>query len=285
MPLTAEDTSRFVQAGDVRIHYHEAGSGPTLVAIHGGAPGAFGWGNFGRNMDALSQHFRTIIVDLPGYGKSNKPPVTGGTFGFHARIFSDMFDSLNIDKAHVIGMAMGGGVATMMALNYPERIDRLVLVSSAGGPILFQPQPSEGSKIMAGYYGGEGPTRAKMRKYLEVMVYDKSLITEELITERYEASIDPQIVAQATEGRAGVRPVLEPVWKDLDRIRAETLVVWGRDNRLRSYDSALFMLNQIPDVQVHIFGRTGLWVPWERSEEFNRLVIGFLSGSSIGGGK
>src|SRR5260370_33547003 len=139
MALTAEETSRFAQAGDGKIHYPEAGSGPTVVHIHGGAPGAFGWGNFGRNMDALSQHFRTIIVDLPGYGKSNKPPVIGGTFGFHARIFRGMFDALNIEKAHVIGMAMGGGVTTTMALNYPEHIDRLVPCSSAARTVLFPP--------------------------------------------------------------------------------------------------------------------------------------------------
>jgi len=279
MTLTAEGTSRYVQAGDVKIHYHEAGDGPTVVAIHGGAPGAFGWGNFGRNMDALSQHFRMIIVDLPGYGKSDKPSVTGGAFGFYANIFKDFLDALNIEKAHVMGMAMGAGAAMMMALNYPERVDRLVLVSAAGGPILFQPQPSEGSKIVAGYYRGEGPTPEKMRKYLEVMMYDKSLITDELVAERYEASIDPETMDRAPGGRTGDRPVLESVWKDMDRIRAKTLVVWGRDNRLRSYDSALFMLNQIPDVQVHIFGKTGLWVPWERSTEFNRLVTGFLSDS------
>ncbi|MDP3174944.1 MAG: alpha/beta fold hydrolase, partial [Phenylobacterium sp.] len=115
MALTAEGTSRFVQAGDVRIHYHEAGEGPLLIAIHGGAPGAFGWGNFGRNMEALSKHFRTLIVDLPGYGQSDKPPIQGGQYGFYAKIFMAMFDALGIDKAHVVGLATGGGVGIKIA--------------------------------------------------------------------------------------------------------------------------------------------------------------------------
>lgn len=277
MTLTAESTSRFVQAGDVKVHYHEAGSGPALVCIHGGAPGAFGWGNFGRNMEALSQHFRTIIVDLPGYGKSDKPPIEGGQYGFYAKIFIDMFDALGIDKAHILGMATGGGAAIKIAVDHPERLDRLVLVSSVGGVMMFAPQPTEGMKTIRAYYGGEGPSPAKMRRYLETIMYDHSLITEELVMERYEASVDPAFMKQAPEGRPGSIAVQEPVWKDLDRIKAPTYVIWGRDNRVQTYENALFMLSRIPEVQLHIYGQTGLWAPFERAESFNRQVIGFLT--------
>jgi len=277
MTLTAESTSRFVQAGPVKIHYHEAGSGPALIAIHGGAPGAFGWGNFGRNMEALAKHFRVLIVDLAGYGKSEKPPIVGGQYGFHAKIFIDMFDALGIDKAHVVGLATGGAVAIKMAIDYPKRIDRLVLVSSAGGLMMYQPQPTEGMKVIRSYYSGEGPSREKMRRYLEMTVSNRDLITEELITERYDESIDPAFMAQAPEGRPGSIAVAEPLWKDLDQIKASTLVIWGRDNRVQGYDNAIFMLNRIPDVQIHIYGNVGLWVPYEKPAAFNREVIGFLA--------
>jgi len=277
MTLSAETTSRFVQAGSVKVHYHEAGEGPVLIAIHGGAPGAYGWGNFGRNMEALSQHFRTLIVDLPGYGQSDKPTIEGGQYGFYAKIFIAMLDALGIEKAHIVGLATGGGVAIKMALDYPERVDRLVLVSAAGGVSMFQPQPSEGMKVIRSYYGGTGPSREKMRLYLEMMMFDHSLITEELIDERYSASIDPAFMAKAPEGRAGSVPVVEPVWKELENIKSPTLIIWGRDNRVVSYDNALFMLNRIPDVQLHIFGCAGLWVPWEKAAAFNSEVVNFLS--------
>jgi len=279
MPLTAEETSKFVQAGDVKIHYHEAGTGPAVVLIHGGAPGAYGWGNFGRNMDALSENFRTIIVDLPGYGKSDKPQVAGGRYAFYAKTFKAMFEALGIEKAHVVGMATGGGAAIMMATQYPEIIDKLVLVSSAGGMSTTQLNPSEGQKVIQSYYGGEGPSIEKMRRYLEMMMYDKNMITDDVIQERYEASVQPEFMVQAPEGRgAGNQQVTEPVWKDMEKIQAETLVIWGRDNRVQSYDNALFMLARIPNVQVHIYGKTGLWVPWERAREFNQLVTNFLQG-------
>jgi 4,5:9,10-diseco-3-hydroxy-5,9,17-trioxoandrosta-1(10),2-diene-4-oate hydrolase len=276
MNLTRENTSRFVQAGSSRIHCHEAGEGPVLLCIHGGAPGAFGWGNFGRNLAALSQHFRTLIVDLPGYGRSDKPPIEGPRTGFYARTFWDMLDALGIARAHVLGMATGGSVALKMALDHPDRMGKLVVVNSPGGLSLFQsgvPRPASHD-----YYGGEGPSMQRIREGLERIVHDKSLITEDVVRERYEASIDPEFMAQAPEGKGGSPGgTLEPLWQDLHKIQADTLVIWGRDNPTLNYDNALFMLSRIPNVRVHIHGRCGLWVPFEKAAEFNANVISFLS--------
>lgn len=276
MSLTRENTSRFVQAGDVRIHYHEAGTGPVLLCIHGGAPGAFGWGNFGRNLAALSTQFRTLIVDLPGYGLSDKPAIDGPRTGFYARCFADMLQALGIERAHVMGLATGGSVALKMALETPMQVDRLVVINSPGGLSLFQSQPP--CPVSHDYYGGEGPSLARMRANLERLVYDPGVLTEDVVRERYEASIDPAFMSQAPEGKGGAAGgTIEPLWQDLHRITAPTLVIWGRQNPTLNYDHALFMLNRIPDVRVHIHGRCGLWVPFEKADEFNRNVMAFLS--------
>jgi len=276
MSLTRNNTSKFIQAGTTRVHYHEAGTGPVLLCIHGGAPGAFGWGNFGRNLEALSRHFRTVIVDLPGYGKSDKPQIKGPRTSFYARTFRDMLDALDITKAHVLGMATGGSVALKMALDYPELIDRLVVISSPGGLSLFQPMPPK--PPTHDYYGGTGPSMERMRANLEQLVYDKTILTEEVVRERYEASIEPEFMNHAPEGHGGTpAQTLEPLWQDLHRIQAETLIIWGRNNQTINYDSALFMLTRIPKARVHIYGNCGLWVPYEKMEEFNSSVIGFLS--------
>jgi 4,5:9,10-diseco-3-hydroxy-5,9,17-trioxoandrosta-1(10),2-diene-4-oate hydrolase len=276
MILTRDNTSKFVQAGATRVHYHEAGSGPVLLCIHGGAPGAFGWGNFGRNLAALSRHFRTLIVDLPGYGKSDKPQIDGPRTSFYANTFRDMLDALGIDKAHVMGLATGGSVALKMALDFPERIDRLVVISSPGGLSLFQPMPPRPSTH--NYYGGEGPSMERMRANLEALVYDKTILTEEVVRERYEASIEPEFMNQAPEGKGGASgQTLEPLWQDLHKIQAETLIIWGRNNQTINYDTALYMLTRIPKARVHIHGNCGLWVPYEKMEEFNSNVTGFLS--------
>ncbi|WP_353952549.1 alpha/beta hydrolase [Knoellia sp. S7-12] len=279
--FTEESTSRFVDAGGVRVHVHDAGSGPVLLCIHGGAPGAYGWGNFGANVSGLAEHFRVLVVDLPGYGRSDAPEIRGGRYGFYAQVFADLLATLGIESAHVLGMATGGAAAMMLAIEHPGVVDDLVLVSSAGGLPLFTPMPSEGQKLIQSYYGGEGPSPAKMRAYLEMMMYDKTSITDEIVQERYAASIRPDLRAAAPEGRPEHSPpVTEQVWRDVDRIKARTLVVWGRDNRVQGYDNALFLLNRIPNVQVHLYGRTGLWVPFERVSEFNTLLVGFLLGAS-----
>jgi len=279
MTLTAESTSRYVDAGGVRLHLHEAGpdsgDAPLLLLVHGGAPGAYGWGNFGQNLEAFARDFRTVIVDLPGYGKSDKPEIRGGRYAFYADTFAALVKELGEEKAHVVGMATGGAAAIAMALDHADVVDRLVLVSSAGGLPLFTPAPSEGQKVIRGYYGGDGPSREKMRAYLEMMLADRSLVTDELIEERYQASIEPAFMAKAPEGR-GAPATTEQLWPRLGEITARTLVVWGRDNRVQGYDNALFMLQRIPDVEVHLYGRTGLWVPFERARRFERLVSDFL---------
>lgn len=272
---TAQNTERFMDVAGVRIRYHDVGAGPVLLCIHGGAPGAFGWGNFGQNVEAFSQRFRMLVVDLPGYGGSQKHGVpTTGRALFAATVFAALLQELGIRRAHVLGLATGGSVAMRLAIDHPELVDRLILVSSAGGLPIITPSPSEGSKRIGRYYDPPGPTRDTMREYLEMIVYDRSLITDDIVEERYTASVDPDFIANAPEGKGAA--VSEPLWMEAHQIRSRTLIVWGRDNVVQGYDNALLLLNRIPDARVHVFGKTGLWVPFERRVEFEALVIAFL---------
>lgn len=275
MTITYDSTSRYVQAGDTRIHYHEAGSGPVLLCLHGGAPGAYGWGNFGRNIAALSRHFRVLVADLPGYGKSDKPVVEGSRNAFYARVFADMLAALDIEKAHVLGMATGGAVAITMALEHSACLDRLILVSAAGGLAMFHQKPKRSASQV--YYGDEGPSRAKMRTYLEQLIYDPSLITDEIVEERYAASVAPEFMSQAPEGRSEKRHTPPDLWKKLDQIQCKTLIVWGRENRAQNLEAGVFMHTRIANSQLHVFGQCGLWVPYEKHDAFNQLVVSFLA--------
>ncbi len=265
--ITPESTSRYVTADGIRVHLHEAGSGPLLLLIHGGAPGADGWGNFGQNLAAFASRFRAVVVDLPGYGKSESTEFEGGRYAFFARIFAALIRELGESSAHVVGLATGGAVAVAMALDHASVVDDLVLVSSAGGLPLFTPMPSEGQKVIRSYYGGDGPSREKMRAYLEMMLYNEDLVTDDLVEARYQASIcvEPQGLGSP-----------EQLWTRLHEIAAPALVLWGRENRVQGYDNALFLLQRIPDVEVHLFGKTGLWVPFERASRFQSLVTDFL---------
>ena len=275
MGLTAEQTSKFIEAGPHRLHYHEAGEGPALLMIHGGGPGAGGWSNYRRNIDALSQHFRVIIPDLPGFSRSDKPIIEGSLYKFFADSMRDVLDALNVEKAHIVGNSLGGATALKLALDTPERVGRLVLMGPGGGLQLYTPRPSEGVKHLFTYYEGDGPTREKLTGFLDCMVHDRAMITEELFEERLAASNLPGL-KESWPFNPSRPPIMEPLWKSYDQIAHPTLIIWGRDDRTVPMDNAWAMLNQIPDVRLHIFGKTGHWAQWERADEFNKLVLGFL---------
>ena len=147
-------TSRFAQAGDLRLHYHEAGpadgdqaSAVPVVMLHGGGPGASAWSNFGPNLQIFAARFHTFLVDQPGFGHSDKPPVAGQYFTFAADALAGLLDGLAIEKVHLVGNSLGGGTAVRFALRYPERAGRLVLMGPGGLSLnVFAPDPTEGVK-------------------------------------------------------------------------------------------------------------------------------------------
>ena len=278
MAYTESDTSKFVQAGKVRMHYNEAGSGEPLMLIHGGGPGATGWSNYRRNVDELAKHFRCLIIDLPGFGKTDKTRPDTGLFGFYAECIKNMLDELKIDKIHFVGNSLGGGTAMKFALDYPDRAGRLVLMGPGGSVPMFSPWPSEGIKHLFNFYEGEGPSMQKLKNFIEIMVVDKSELTEELYQERFKAATDPETVKNPPLRMRKGMP-LEELWKeDIGGLRNEVLLIWGREDRVIPLDMSLFLLNRIRKAQLHVFPNCGHWAQWEKAPEFNRIVSGFLRG-------
>src|SRR2546423_2258182 len=180
----------------MHLHYDEAGQGPPVVMLHGGGPGASGMSNFKNNLPAFAGHFRTLVVDQPGYGKPDKPPVQGNYFTFAAAALKDLLDELGIDRAHLVGNSLGGGTAVRFALENPERAGRLVLMGPGGLSLnVLAPDPTEGVRRLVEFPAPPGPSREKMAAFLKAMVFDQRLVTEELIDERYAAACDPAALA------------------------------------------------------------------------------------------
>ena len=152
----------------------------------------------------------------------------------YAEIMVAFLESLGIERVH---MSWGWPQEELWPSGWlwtiRHVVDRLVLVSSAGGQTMFGLR----RKVTASqvYYGGDGPTPEKMRDYLSQLLYDPSLITDDVVRERYEASVEPEFMEQAPEGRTPTRHTPEDLWKRLDEIQAQTLIVWGRENRAQSY--------------------------------------------------
>ncbi|HPG24885.1 MAG: alpha/beta fold hydrolase [Spirochaetaceae bacterium] len=283
---TFEDTSRFAQLGDLRLHYNDAGEGDVVVLLHGGGPGATGWSNFKQNVPAFASRFRVLLVDQPQFGLSDKPEPKEQFNVVAARAIRDLLDELDVPRAHFVGNSLGGGTSLRFALDYPDRASRLVLMGPGNSCVpVLSPQPSEGLKILASWLAPPGPTREKLEAFVRIMVYDQTLITEELIEERFEVATEPSVLKGMVHFLTTVMgPTAEErrkgeVWRDIERIEHPTLLIWGRDDRVLPLDGALFALQRMQDARLHVFPKCGHWAQLEHAREFERLSIDFLSAS------
>jgi 4,5:9,10-diseco-3-hydroxy-5,9,17-trioxoandrosta-1(10),2-diene-4-oate hydrolase len=272
----------------MHLHYDEAGAddsgtAPPVIMLHGGGPGASGVSNFGPNLPVFAGRFRTVLVDQPGFGKSDKPPVTGSYFTFAADALAGLLDELGIHRVHLVGNSLGGGTAVRFALNYPERAGRLVLMGPGGLSLnVFSADPTEGVRRLTEFAAPPGPSRDKLAAFLRALVHDRRLVTDDMIDERYAAACDPQaLAAMASMGASFFDPASFEeglLWREAHRLRNPVLLMWGREDRVNPVDGALVALKMIRRAQLHVFGGCGHWVQLEKFDEFNRLAMDFLEG-------
>jgi 4,5:9,10-diseco-3-hydroxy-5,9,17-trioxoandrosta-1(10),2-diene-4-oate hydrolase len=281
---TANLTEHTVTVNGKPIFAAETGSGPAAVMLHGGGPGASGVSNYSRNIDALAQHFRVIVPDMPGYGRSVKGVDQADPFGYLADMIRGLLDELGVETAHLIGNSYGGAAALRLALDTPHRVDKLVLMGP-GGIGTTRGVPTSGLKNLLSYYGGDGPSREKLESFIRnYLVYDGASVPDALIDLRYAASIDPDVVANPPLQRpSGPRAL----WRmDLTRdgclktLKTPTLVLWGRDDKVNRPAGGPMLLNTMPNAELVMTSHTGHWMQWERAELFNQLVTEFLSAES-----
>lgn len=279
---TEADTSRFVtvqeDGRDLKIHYNDVGQGDQVVVmLHGSGPGASGWANFHRNIDPMvDAGYRVILMDCPGWSKSDPIVSTGSRSDLNARCLRGLLDALKIDKVHVIGNSMGAHSTTAFALNHPERVGKLVMMGGGtGGPSLLTPMPAEGIKRIGELY--RNPTVENLKKMMEVFVYDASSLTQDLYEQRLANILSRR---DHLENFVKSNQIFHKQFTDyghrMDEIQAQTLIVWGRNDRFVPLDIGLRVLANLPNARMHIFNKCGHWAQWEHADAFNRLVLEFL---------
>ena len=271
--------------GSRTISYSQFGAGPAVLMLHGGGPGASGLSNFSRNIAALSEKFTLIVPDMPGYGRSTKGLDGKDPFGDLAGAMLGLLDHLKIAQASVVGNSLGGACALRMALDAPNRVSRLVLMGP-GGVDTTRRLPTAGLKHLFDYYSGDGPTIAKLRQFIrEDLVYDSSEVPDEIIQERFMARKDPEVVASPPLRRPKGIPQFRKI--DFTRdprliaLQTPTLVLWGTEDKVNRPSGAHSLQKRLPNCDVYMFARTGHWVQWERSDEFNAVTSAFLSGNYL----
>jgi 2-hydroxy-6-oxonona-2,4-dienedioate hydrolase/4,5:9,10-diseco-3-hydroxy-5,9,17-trioxoandrosta-1(10),2-diene-4-oate hydrolase len=269
-------SEKTVRTGGQDILVAEAGAGPAVVLLHGGGPGASGVSNYVRNIDALAERYRVIVPDLPGYGRSAKHIDQSDPFGHLADAVRGVLDELGLLSAHLVGNSYGGAAALRLALDTPDRVDRMVLMGP-GGIGTTRALPTPGLRSLLSYYGGNGPSRDKLATFIRrYLVHNGSAVPDEVIDARYQASIDPDVVADPPLRRPAGPAALRTLWRmDFTRDRrlagltTPTLVIWGAADKVNRPSGGLTLATTMPDCDLRVVSNTGHWVQWEQSELFN----------------
>ncbi|MFZ1743976.1 MAG: alpha/beta fold hydrolase, partial [Pontixanthobacter sp.] len=236
------------------------------------------WANWRLTMAHLEQDFRCVAPDLAGFGYTPVPADWKFTRDTWLGQMVAFLDALDLDRVHVIGNSFGGAMALALALAYPERVDRLVLMGSVGVDF----ELTHGLDLVWGHK----PSLAKMRDVMDVFAFDSSLISDDLIALRHKASCRPEVA----EAYARMFPAPRQRWvealaiapEQIATIPHETLIVHGREDRVIPLSNSLKLLESIDRSRLHVFGRCGHWTQVEKADEFNALVRDFLGRADCG---
>ena len=270
---------RWMVVGGRRVNVIELGSGPPIVFIHG-LSGS--WQNWLEQLPVFARDHRVIAFDLPGFGASEMPSETITISGY-ARFVDALMSQLGMSSAAAVGNSMGGFIGAELAIAFPERVERLVLVSAAGLTIEHQRDErvlallktlDKRLAAYAAWFGTRSEDLARRprarRMILGLVAYRPEQLPAALVAEQVRGS-----------GKPGFVPALDaltsyPLRDRLPQIACPTLIVWGTEDKLVPVGDADEFARLIPNARKVVWPRTGHVAMLERPEAFNGLLAAFL---------
>jgi pimeloyl-ACP methyl ester carboxylesterase len=262
---------------EARVNYVEMGDGPPVVFVHG-LSGC--WQNWLENIPFFARKHRVIAMDLPGFGSSDLPNEEISIPGY-GRFVNSFLESIGVEHAALIGNSMGGFIAAETAISHADRVDRLVLVSAAGGLPITRVRDRLGIGAFRVSYPFTPPLIARRTALMNRPRLRAAML---LTVVRYPSRISPELVWEVSAGAgkpgfvAALRALANYDFRDrLSSIDDPTLVVWGRNDQIVSVRGADVYERLIPGARKVIFEKTGHVPMLERPARFNRLVEEFLA--------
>jgi pimeloyl-ACP methyl ester carboxylesterase len=274
-------TGTFTTADGVRFHHIDMGAGSPTVFLHGGGPGCTAWSDFGYVARLFACDRRCHLVDLLQYGRSEKCRITGPMWDFHAAKIAALLDALDLERADFICNSWGGTIALNLAAKYPDRVRCLVVTGSMPvfyGPLAPLPEGGRrGRNARDVYYGGDGPSRSKMRELMARLEwFDPDAIPETTLTMRYEQSLDAEEMSLAAPSD-NPRGDWQDLTTELGQIQAPVLFAWGMQDAFLTPDYPLMLARMIPRGQLYVMDRVSHHLQEERPHDYYSVVTGFLN--------
>ncbi len=257
---------RTIIAGGLRTNYHEAGSGPPLVLLHGSGMGVSAWENWGRVLPRLSAHYRVLAPDIVGFGLTERPEDAQYSIKLWVRHLVGFIDALEIQRASLVGNSFGGALALATAARYGGRVDHLVLMGTPAGDF-----GQTASTARAWYYE---PSLENMRELLLGFPYDKSVVTDEMVRSRHAMTqvaggLDAFRKLFPEPGSPGEKRTVHGIPEETLRgIEAPILALHGLEDRMVPVECGMRIARCCPNAELHLYGACGHWVQIEREDSF-----------------
>lgn len=273
---------RYVDIGNVHTRYWTAGEkGSVVILLHGVGCHVEFWE---KNIAALAQEHRVFAIDIVGFGRTDKPAAfyASRQMAYMTSFVLDFMDVMEIEKASLVGNSMGGGITIKAAARFPDRMEKVVLVDSAG----LGRRIAAALRILTIPWVGEVLTRPSRRsalRFLKMVAYDQDHISEGRIDRCYAISRicgNQRSLLSVIRDSFSLTGMKQAVLADfsscLTKITAPTLVIWGRQDRILPVADALSTVEKAANVRLHIIDRAGHSPQMDRPHEFNATVLDFL---------
>jgi len=264
-------TGSFAQLSNgLQLHYLDEGEGPVVLWLHGSGPGASGYSNFKGNYPHFCEAgYRNIVLDLPGFGRSDKPDDVEYRLEFFVEALNLFLQELAIKSCTLLGNSLGGAIALGQALAYPETVDKLILMAPGGVEERETYFQMEGIKRMVEVYGSGPMGVAEMREVMSLQLYDASQLQDEILAERAAVAVTQPANLFST--------MLVPnMTERLHELRCPVLGFWGTNDVFNPPAGTFKFLDNVPEARFLLLNRCGHWVQVEHENLFNRTCLDFL---------
>lgn len=264
----ANEQSQFIDIDGLKVHYRMEGEGPNLLLIHGTAASLHTWDAW---TEILKNDFRIFRMDLPAFGLTGPNVNRDYSIKAYTQFIKDFTEKIGLDTFSIAGNSLGGGIAWSFASQYPESIQKLVLLDASGipddkeDPAVFK---MARNPILGELFEYLTP-KAFIKKNMKEVYYDDRKVTDELVSRYHEMALRK---GNRIAFRDRAHVVNPDITDRLIKISAPTLILWGAADEWIPVENAYVFQERIPNTQLTILGNTG-HVPMEESPIISASIV------------